>query len=231
MVLFACGTIGSAAGFAQSATPEASASSSSAPEGAGSENSGPPPGAEQQAEIPVFAVTDVEVTRGASSTDVVLVRGLSSTKGWENAALIPITQGAPSDGILDLVLVATPAPGNEATGFGELEAVLPVSPGHPYKGVRVRSANNALTTKAIPASAKGNAPTEDCSKCVGKVFVPKGSTPPAGVAATEIVKEDELPRNLRIVGPKDGISDLQSNPNRLTLVIGDDGKIVDAAWD
>ncbi len=231
MLSAVCGIGGSAAAMAQSGAPAPSAPPADAST-SGPGDSGPPPSAGPQ-QIPVFSVTSVEVERGTKSpaADVVRVRGVTSTKSWANAELFPITPGTPSDGVLDLVLVASPSGDNEATGFGQIEAVLPVEPGHPYKGVRVRSANNALTVKALPGSAQGKTSGEDCSKCVGKVFVAKGAAAPAGVPAGDIVKQDDLPANLRVVRPADGINDIQSNPNRLTLVIGDDGKIVDAAWD
>ncbi len=41
--------------------------------------------------------------------------------------------------------------------------------------------------------------------------------------------ENRSPANLRIVRPTDGIGHIQSNSNRLTLVIGEDSKIVAAA--
>lgn len=223
-----CGIGGSAAANAQS-SPQAP--SAPPPGAASTPGSGPSEGPPPQ-QIPVFAITNIDVQRGTRSTvEEVRVRGATGTKGWSNPELIPITPGTPSDGILDLVLVATPSEINEASGFGQVEAVLPVPSGHPYKGVRVRSANNAVTVKGIPGQAQAKAPGEDCSKCVGKVFVAKGATPPAGVPAGELVKQDDLPANLRVVRPTDGIADMQSNPNRLTLVIGEDGKIVDAAWD
>jgi hypothetical protein len=229
-VLAVVGGIGGpVAALAQSSPPGPSAPPPGVPDASGP-GQGAAAGPQQ---IPVLAITSIEVQRSTPSpaADEVRVRGVTGTKGWSNAELIPITHGTPSDGILDLVLVATPSEGNEASGFGQLEATLPVRPGHPYKGVRVRGASNAVTVKAMPGSTQAKAPGDDCSKCIGKVFVAKGATPPAGVAAADIVKQDDLPGNLRIVRPTDGIGDTQSNPNRLTLVIGEDGKIVDAAWD
>lgn len=229
MLAVVSGIGGPVAALAQSSPP-----SPSAPPPGVSDTSGPQQGdSAGPQQIPVLAITNIEVVRTTQSpaTDEVRVRGVTGTKGWSNGELIPITHGTPSDGILDLVLVAAPSEGNEANGFGQIEAALPVHPGHPYKGVRVRGASNAVTVKAMPGSAQAKAPADDCSKCIGKVFVAKGATPPAGVAAADIVKQDDLPGNLRIVRPTDGIGDTQSNPNRLTLVIGEDGKIVDAAWD
>jgi len=199
------------------------------------DSSTPPQDSDSAQQLPVLAVTNVEVLKGAEGAtgggDVVRVHGMSSTQGWSNAELFPITRGTPSDGILDLVLVAAPAGSHEANGFGAIDALLPIDAGHPYKGVRVRSAGNALTVKTIPGTAEAKPPGEDCSKCIGKVFVAKGEKAPSGVTAGEVVKQDDLTTNLRVVLPVDGVGDFHSDPNRLTLVIGEDGKIVDAAWD
>jgi hypothetical protein len=51
------------------------------------------------------------------------------------------------------------------------------------------------------------------------------------VAASETVQEENLPAHARVVRPTDGIDDMRPNPNRLTLVIGEDGRIVDAVWE
>ncbi|NDH64430.1 MAG: hypothetical protein EBY18_22920, partial [Alphaproteobacteria bacterium] len=78
--------------------------------------------------------------------DVIRARGLVSSQAWGSPHLIPITQGEPVDGILDLifqgVVSAAPAP---LGPFMPFEALLPVDTGHPYKGVRVRSGTNAIT--------------------------------------------------------------------------------------
>jgi hypothetical protein len=118
-----------------------------------------------------------------------------------------------------------------------VEAILPIESGHPYKAVRVRGSTNAVTLKTIPGYveapgyAEGAAAKEDCSKCMGKYFVAKGANPPAGVAADQIVREADLPWVLRVIKPDDGVPSYTFNPNRLTLVLSDDGRIVDAAWD
>ena len=69
------------------------------------------------------------------------------------------------------------------------------------------------------------------SLCEGKVFVAKGATAPAGAAADSIVREADLPYALRIIKPTDGIPNYAFDPNRLTLVLSEDNRIVDAAWD
>ena len=34
-----------------------------------------------------------------------------------------------------------------------------------------------------------------------------------------------------ILRPSDGIGDMRTNPNRLTILLGEDGRIVDAIWE
>ena len=85
--------------------------------------------------------------------------------------------------------------------------------------------------KALPGYAETAAPKEDCAKCMGKYFLAKGATAPAGVAAANVVREEDLPYKLRVIKPTDGIANYDLDPNRLTLVLSDDGRIVDAAWD
>ncbi len=183
---------------------------------------------------PVTMVTSVEVLRSerAGGLDIIRVRGLVSSPSWGSPHLIPITQGEPVDGILDLIfqgtVPTTPAP---LGPFMPFEALLPVDKGHPYKGVRVRSGTNAITLKTLPGYAETAAPKEDCAKCRGKIFVAKGAQPPAGAAATSVVREADLPWNLRVIKPTDGLPNYAFDPNRLTLVLSEDGRIVDAAWD
>src|SRR5207344_1338339 len=97
--------------------------------------------------------------------------------GWSQPHLVPITQGASIDGVLDLLFEANapqvPAP---LGGFTEIDAILPIGHDHPYKAVRVRSAANALTLKQVPGYAEVKKLKNDCTKCVGKYFVAKGGT-------------------------------------------------------
>ena len=46
-----------------------------------------------------------------------------------------------------------------------------------------------------------------------------------------MVHEEKLPAKLRIIKASGGLDRADSDPNRLTLVVGDDGKIVTAFWD
>ena len=183
---------------------------------------------------PVVFVTSVEVLRSdrAGGLDVVRVRGVVTGSSWSQPHLIPITQGQPRDGMLDLIFQASAPAGASGLGpFMTVEAILPVETGHPYKGVRVRGGNNAISLKTIPGYAETSAPKEDCAKCIGKFFVAKGGNPPAGATAENTVREADLPYTLRIIKPTDGIASYALEPNRLTLLLSEDGRIVDGAWD
>ncbi|MDP1962639.1 MAG: hypothetical protein Q8K93_10610 [Reyranella sp.] len=218
---------------AQAQTPPAAAGAPPPGYGQGAPPSadGPPPA---MAPWPITIVTSVEVLRSerAGGLDVIRARGLVSSSGWGSPHLVPITRGEAVDGILDLifqgVVPTSPAP---LGPFMPFEALLPVDKGHPYKGVRVRSGTNAIVLKTLPGYAEIAAPKEDCAKCRGKFFVAKGAQPPAGAAADSVVREADLPWNLRVIKPTDGIPSYAFDPNRLTLVLSEDGRIVDAAWD
>ena len=183
--------------------------------------------------FPVYAVTGVEVLRSSQSPklDLIVVQGVISSEGWDRATLIPLTSGPSADGVLDMVLVAAPPERTMApSGWAPIQAVLPVSD-HPFQAIRVRGATNAITLKEVPGHAAVKAPADPCGTCIGKHLLAKGAAAPNGVSATDVVREEDLPAGTRIIRPTDGISDMRGNPNRLTLVVGEDGRIVDAAWE
>jgi hypothetical protein len=193
-------------------------------------------GGEERPQItaPVLHVISVEVLRSSHGAplDIIRVRGLASTPGWEEAELVPLTRGIPKDGILELIFVArAPAEAMEATGFEPVEAIFPIEASHPYKGINVHGASGSLSLAQLPGYAEGKVGGEDCSKCVGKVFVAKGAATPAGKSAAEVVKEEQLPPLSRVIKPSDGIPSADSNPNRLTIVVSRDGTISSAIWD
>ena len=139
----------------------------------------------------MLRITSIEVIRSSHgpALDIIRVRGLASSSGWEEAELVPLTRGAPPDGMLELVLVAqAPAEAREATGFETIEAIFPLETGHPFKGVNVHSASDSVTLTQLPGYAEGKAAGEDCAKCVGKIFIAKGAGLPTGKSAAEVVK-------------------------------------------
>jgi len=189
---------------------------------------------QESVRAPVLRITSVEVIRTAHGPvmDIIRVRGLASTSGWEEAELVPLTRGRPADGMLHLILVArAPADAMEANGFETIEAIFPLETDHPFKGVNVHSATDAVTVASFPGYAEGKPAGEDCRKCVGKTFVARGASAPAGKSASELIKEEQLPPIMRIVGTADGIPSADSNPNRLTLILNKEGKITTAVWE
>jgi hypothetical protein len=223
-----------AAGTAAAQSPPAGQAPEGAPPEAGQPGAGSPPGGGSQATSwPIAYAVSVEVVRGGhGGRDIVIAHGLVTSEGWSQPHLIPITSGKPIDGVLDLLFQAqapqTPAP---LGAFMEVDAMLPLGHEHPYKAVRVRSATNALNLKEMPGYHEVRKLKNDCTKCIGKYFVAKGGTPPAGVAADQIVKEEDLIWRVRVIKPTEGIPSYTLDPNRLTVVLTEDGRIADAAWD
>jgi hypothetical protein len=211
----------------------------------GGPKGGPPPNGQQYGDQqqnngtneasswPVLFVTGIDVVRAPhNGRDIVIAHGLVSSSDWRSPTLIPITEGRPVDGVLDLLLQAqAPQKPGGLGAFVEVDAILPLGHGHPYKAVRVRSASNALTLKEIPGHAEVKKLKNDCGQCIGKHFVAKGGTPPANVPAGDILREEDLLWQVRVIRPRDGIHSYTLDPNRLTLVLSEDGRIVDAAWD
>jgi hypothetical protein len=186
------------------------------------------------ASTPVLHIKSVEIIRSAHPPvlDIIRVRGVASSPGWEEAELVPLSRGIPADGMLELIMIArAPQDAADAKGFEEVEAIFPLETNHPFKGVNVHSASDSVSVTQLPGYAEGKAPAEDCSKCVGKTFVARGAATPAGKSASELVREEQLPAATRIVRPTEGIPSADSNPNRLTLILNKEGKITAAVWD
>lgn len=183
---------------------------------------------------PVLKITGIEVMRSARppELDIIRVQGVTSTDAWEGPQLVPLTRNPSPEGVLELLLVArAPTDAMSPTAFGKVEAIFAIEPGHPYTKVRVRGASNSVLLAKLPGWVESPAPVQDCSGCVGKVFVARGATAPAGVAAADIVREEDLPPALRVLRPADGVAKFDPDPNRLTIVLGDSGRIVSAVWD
>jgi len=221
---------GALAQSAQSSRPDKTAEKT-APQYA---DSAPESDDDSSVRSPVFKVTGVEVMRSAHgpALDVVHVWGVSSTDAWDTPEIVPLTHTPSGDGVLELLFVArSPSEAMDPTPFGTLEAVFIIAPGHPYKGIRVRGASNSLLLGKMPGYVEAAAPKQDCTRCVGKYFVAKGAATPAGAGGGDVVKEEDLGANVRVVKASDGLAKLDMDPNRLTLVVGDNGKIELAVWD
>jgi len=191
----------------------------------------PTPEVAQPADLPVLYVTSVEILRASAEPelDVVRVTGLVASEGWSDPQLVPTYAGKPSDGILDLQLIATPPDQSEnAGGFARVSAILPLDPGQGFKGVRVRGSENAITVKQIPGSGEATISVNDCASCVGKKFVPESSSSQSQQGA---VRQGDLPKLLRVIKSNDGIRGTEQDPNRLTLILDDDNTILEAFWE
>ena len=185
----------------------------------------------EAADLPALAVTSVEVLRtaGNPSVDIVYATGVLASNGWGAPQLVPTYAGQPFDDVLDLQLVATPPGHSEpAGGYVPVSAILALEPGHTFKGVRVRGSENAVSIDKLPGSAQAAAHLFDCKDCAGKHFVAAGQTKTGDQG---MVREDELPKALRVIRPADGIKGAEQNPNRLTLMLGEDGTILQAFWE
>jgi hypothetical protein len=205
--------------------------------------SGPPPqqqggpapaGAEANDRWPVFAITSVEVVHTKSKPEIsaVVVRGVTSSEGWEHGELVPLQQGTAPDGVLDLVFVAdAPSESSAASGLATMHAVLPLAPDHPFKAVRIRGATNTVLLSELHGIVEVKPPQDPCHECVGRYLVAKGGKAPAGVPASQTLSESDLPPYARIIRASDGIADMAHNPNRLTIMVGEDGRIVSASWE
>lgn len=211
-------------------TPQAA--SPQPPAGPGPAASGqsdhPPPIAAEQGEMPVFGVTAVEVLEPSQIAGVTMIvaKGVVSSAGWQNPSLIPLVRGTPPDGVLDLVLVAQPPSETmPAAGFVEVQTILSVDTAHPYRAVRVRAATNVIAVRKLPGHAEAAAPQTDCHACIGHRLAAAG----AATTGDEIAAA-ALPAGTRVLRPEDGLADLQPNPNRLTVLLGDDGRITEAVW-
>jgi len=76
--------------------------------------------------------------------------------------------------------------------------------------------------------ARATISANDCQTCAGKKFAPEGS---AAQPQQDLVRKEDLPRLLRIIKASDGIRGADEDPNRLTLMLGDDNTILEAFWE
>jgi hypothetical protein len=182
-------------------------------------------------ELPVLYVTGVEILRTAADPrlDVVRVTGVTASAGWSAPQLVLTYPGKPSDDIIDLQFIAEPPEqSQDAEGFTPIGAIFPLEEGHPFKGVRVRASENAIVVKQIPGSGQATIDVDDCKECVGKKLVSADQAQPKQQGS---VREQDLPKVVRVIKPSDGIRGTEQNPNRLTLMLSDDDTIVEAFWE
>jgi hypothetical protein len=193
----------------------------------------PPPAPEAAApeDLPALYVTSVEILHASAGQgmNIVRVTGLVSSEGWSAPQLVPTYAGKPSDNVLDLQLIANPPEHSEqATGFVPISAVFEIEGGYPLAGVRVRGSENAITVRNIPGASQAAISVNDCANCVGKKFAATGNAPQG---QENVIRAEDLPKLLRVVKASDGIRGIQHDPNRLTLILGEDNSILEAFWE
>jgi hypothetical protein len=184
-----------------------------------------------QTELPVLYVTGVEIMRSVTepAIDIVRVTGLTGSLGWSDPELVPTTVGKPSDGILDLQLIATmPIQSQMATGFVPVGALFAMELGHEFKGVRVRASENAIEVDNIPGHTEATISVDSCKDCVGKKFVERGK---AAAGTQGVVRQEDLPKTVRWIVPTHGIRGITHNPNRLNLLLDANDTIIAAYWE
>jgi hypothetical protein len=212
-------------------------SGTSSDESAGSQDVGQamPTGAPQAYSTPPMApvlfITSVEViqTTLEPKQAIIKVRGLTGSRGWSGPQLVPLFQGETADGILDLQFIAqTPDQTQKAEGFVPIYAIFPLDPGDKLpKGIRVRGVGNVMLLTQLPGTIETTITQEDGSKAVGKTWAEKGT---AAAGTANVVREEDMPRNFRIIPPKKGVAGITHNMNRLNLVLGEDGKTITWAF-
>ena len=229
------GTMGFA--FAQNAPPAhpsvpgVAPPSFSGPGWGPEEEPAPVPESTSPTDLPVLYITSVEVLRTSAEpeVDIVRVTGFAASEGWSVPQLVPTYAGKPFDGILDLELIATPPDQSQnAGGFVPVSAIVELEQSNPFKGVRVRGAENAVAVKQIPGAGQATLSVNGCGDCIGKKFIPEGSTAPP---QQSVIRQEDLPKLLRVIRASDGVGDTEQDPNRLTLIIGDDNTILEAFWE
>lgn len=183
--------------------------------GPGSSAEGPSDEASSSVDLPVLYVTGVEILQTASDPKiaVVSVTGLVASEGWNFPQLVPTYAGKPFDDVLDLQFIAAgPVQSQLASGFVAVSAIFPLEPGHWFKGVRVRAAENAISVLQVPGGKLSAVQVNDCKDCLGKRFASAGQAQPGEQG---VVRQEDLPKVLRVIRPSDGIRGTDQDPDHL----------------
>src|SRR6266480_5513989 len=80
---------------------------------------------------PVLFITSIEVVQTTLDPKqaIIKVRGLTGSRGWSGPQLVPLYEGVPADGILDLQFIAqTPDQTQKAEGFVPIYAIFTLEP-------------------------------------------------------------------------------------------------------
>jgi hypothetical protein len=171
-------------------------------------------------------VQEVQIVRfgDGSHGGVVYARGLASASESNAAQLISIPDGVPLDKMLDLAFVA-PMLVNPTGTMTPVEAMFEFKgSASDVVGARVRAARNVLET-AGAAVASPDPPPPDLLDLTGR----RATLSADGTVEIEGLKASEV-KNVRLVGIDDPLSQPDVNPNRLTVFVGRDNRILYARW-
>ena len=102
-----------------------------------------------------------------------------------------------------------------------VSAVLELAPGDPFKGVRVHGSANAIQVKSMPGISVATINVDDCHDCTGKNLSREGHA----AAGSRIVRQEDLPKQLR-GSPRRAASWVSGSVrNRLSLLLGENDLI------
>ena len=74
--------------------------------------------------------------------------------------------------------------------------------------MRVHGATNRVSLANFPGYAEADGQPKDCTDCVGRFLLRKGAAVPVNHAQNSVVREEELPKNTRILRGSEGIGKL-----------------------
>jgi hypothetical protein len=185
----------------------------------------PPPVPERQT-YPLLMVQEIQIVwfGDGSHGGVVYARGLASASESNAAQLISIPDGVPVDKMLDLAFVA-PMLVNPTGTMAPVEATFEFKgSSNDVLGARVRAASNVLETAGASVLSPDPVPP-DLPDLTGR----KASLSLDGNVEIEGLKPDQV-KNARLVRVDDPLRQSDVNPNRLTVFVGRDSRILYARW-
>jgi hypothetical protein len=185
-----------------------------------------PPAPERQT-YPLLMVQEVQIVRfsDGSHGGIVHARGLASPSESNAAQLISIPDGVPVDKMLDLAFVA-PMLVNPTGTMTPVEATFEFKgSSNDVIGARVRAARNVLQTTG-GSVVSPDPPPLDLLDLTGRkaTLSPDGKT-----VEIDGLKSSQI-KGARLVEVDDPLSQTDVNPNRLTVFVGRDNRILYARW-
>jgi hypothetical protein len=184
-----------------------------------------PPQPEHQT-YPLLMVQEIQIVwfGDGSHGGAVYARGLASPSESNAAQLVALSDGTPPDKMLDLGFVA-PMVVNPTETMTPVEAVFLFNASAGLVvGARVRAARNVLETTGAEVHSQ-DPPPADVMNLVRRLALraPDGTVSIEGLSASQIGEA-------RIVKPDDPIPQSDLDPNRLTVFVGRDNRVLYVRW-